>query len=91
MKPNNRIMNLSLIKIEDFLNFTANELMVSSESISLETSFRDISTWSSLTALLYISRINDETTILISSSDLAVAKTLNDIYQIVVSRTDGTI
>lgn len=84
-------MNLSLIKIEDFLNFTANELMVSSESISLETSFRDISTWSSLTALLYISRINDETTILISSSDLAVAKTLNDIYQIVVSRTDGTI
>lgn len=81
----------TLFKIEDFINFTAEELMVPDESIALETNFRDISSWSSLTALLYISRINDETTILISSSDLAVAKTLNDIYQIVVSRTNGTI
>lgn len=84
-------MNSSLIKKEDFINFTAIELMVPEESISLETSFRDISSWSSLTALLYISRINDETDVLISSTDLASAKTLNDIYQIVISRSNGII
>lgn len=84
-------MNLSLINPEEFINLTANELMVSPESISLETTFRDISTWSSLNALLYISKINDETNILISSTDLASAKTLNDIYEIVISRINGTI
>lgn len=84
-------MNSSLSKRKDFINFTAMELMVPEESISFETNFRDISTWSSLTALLYISRINEEIDVLISSTDLASAKTLDDIYQIVISRTNGII
>ncbi len=84
-------MNSSLSKRKDFINFTAIELMVPEESISFETNFRDISTWSSLTALLYISRINEEIDVLISSTDLASAKTLDDIYQIVISRTNGII
>lgn len=84
-------MNSELIKTEDFLNFTAEELMVAKESIELETNFRDISSWSSLSALLYISRINEETTVSLSSTDLASAKTLNDIYLIIVARTNGVI
>ncbi|RKS99656.1 acyl carrier protein [Flavobacterium sp. 123] len=84
-------MNSSLSKRKDFINFTAIELMVPEESISFETNFRDISTWSSLTALLYISRINEEIDVLISSTDLASAKTLDDIYQIVISRSNGII
>nr|WP_315164626.1 acyl carrier protein [uncultured Flavobacterium sp.] len=84
-------MNSSLSKRKDFINFTAIELMVPEESISFETNFRDIPTWSSLTALLYISRINEEIDVLISSTDLASAKTLDDIYQIVISRTNGII
>lgn len=84
-------MNSLLITPEKFLNITANELMIEEKSISLETTFRDITTWSSLNALLYVSRINDETNILISSTDLASSKTLNDLYEIVVSRIHGTI
>ncbi len=84
-------MNLSVMTPEEFLAITASELMVTENSISLETTFRDISTWSSLNALLFISRVNDETNVLISSTDLASSKTLNDIYKIVVSRINGSI
>lgn len=84
-------MNSLLITPEFFLNITANELMIEEQSISLETTFRDIATWSSLNALLYVSRINDETNVLISSTDLASSRTLNDLYKIIVSRINGTI
>lgn len=84
-------MNSLVISPEKFLTITANELMIEEKSISLETSFRDIATWSSLSALLYVSRINDETNILISSTDLAASRTLNDLFEIIVSRIHGTI
>ena len=83
-------MNSLLITPEFFLNITANELMIEEQSISLETTFRDIATWSSLNALLYVSRINDETSILLTAGDLAGCKTVTDLHQLIVSRSNGT-
>lgn len=74
-----------------FLEFTANELMVSLNEINFETEFRSISSWSSLNALIYISSINEATAVFISSSDLAQLVSLQDIYNLILSRLNGTI
>jgi len=42
--------------------------------------------WSSLHALLFIARINEEEGVMLSSSDLAGCKHLEDIYQLIVSK-----
>lgn len=65
----------------EFLQIIAEELEIDSEELNLETEFRSIPNWSSLNALLVVSRINDETDVLISTSDLANCKTLKDIFQ----------
>lgn len=74
-----------------FLEFTANELMVSLDEINFETEFRSISSWSSLNALIYISSINEETGVFISSTDLAQLNSIQDIYNLILSRSNGTI
>jgi len=74
-----------------FLEFTANELMVSLTDINFETEFRSISSWSSLNALIFISSINEETGVFISSSDLAQLNSIQDIYNLILSRFNGTI
>ena len=81
-----KISNSTLL----FLNFTATELLIPLEKISLNDEFRGLSTWSSLNALVYISRINEETNVLISSVELADLKTLNDIYNLISSKSNGT-
>lgn len=82
----------SLLNDENtFLEFTANELMVSLDEINFETEFRSISSWSSLNALIYISSINEATAVFISSSDLAQLVSLQDIYNLILSRLNGTI
>lgn len=83
-------MNSSLLLKENFLEFTATELMVPVEKISFETGFRQIPTWSSLNALIYISRINEETSVLISANDLIESKTIEDIYQLILKRYNGS-
>lgn len=74
-----------------FLEFTANELMVSLDEINFETEFRFISSWSSLNALIYISSINEETSVFISSTDLAQLVSIRDLYNLILSRSNGTI
>lgn len=63
----------------DFLHFIKSELSLNVD-ISLETPFRNIAKWSSLNALIIISRIHEETGVIISSSDLATMNTFGDIY-----------
>jgi|LakMenEpi03Aug12_release.lakeMendotaPanAssembly.Ray.scaffolds.fasta_scaffold4843005_1 acyl carrier protein len=82
-------MNLPLNEIETFLDFTAYELSISNNSISLETRFRNIPTWSSLNALIYISRINEKTNVLITSGDLSEIDNLGDIYNLIKERSNG--
>lgn len=82
-------MSLPLNEIETFLDFTASELSISKNSISLETHFRDVPSWSSLNALIYISRINEETNVLITSGDLSEIETLRDIHKLIKERKHG--
>lgn len=77
-----------LSSIENFLQFTADELLVSAGEVTAETAFRDIRTWSSLNALIFVSRISEETDVLISAGDLASCQTLGDIHNLVISRSD---
>ena len=74
-----------------FLEFTANELMVSLTDINFETEFRSISSWSSLNALIYISSINEKTAVFISSADLAQLISIRDIHNLILSHSNGTI
>ncbi len=82
-------MSLPLNEIETFLDFTASELSISKNSISLETRFREVPSWSSLNALIYISRINEETNVLITSGDLSGIDNLGDIYTLIKERKNG--
>lgn len=82
-------MGSYLVLKDNFLQFTATELMIPIEKISFETKFRQISTWSSLNALIYISRINEETNVLISANDLVKSETIEDIYQLILKRSNG--
>jgi acyl carrier protein len=84
-------MKSLLLDKNAFLKFTANELMVALDSINFETEFRLISSWSSLNALIYISRINEESDVFISSSDLAKLKTIGEIHDLIQTRINGVI
>lgn len=78
-----------LIHPDHFLRFTASELQVPLEQLTEQTEFRQIGTWSSLNALLFISRINEETNVLISAADLAGCKTVGDIHRLIINRYHG--
>lgn len=82
-------MDSYLLSKDNFLKFTATELMIPVENISFDTEYRQIPTWSSLNALIYISRINEETNVLISTNDLVKSKTIEDIYQMITNRFNG--
>lgn len=84
-------MESPVLSKDNFLQFTATELMIPKAKISFETKFRQISTWSSLNALIYISRINEETNVLISTNDLVKSETIEDIYQLILKRSNGAI
>lgn len=73
----------------DFLKFVAEELQFRETELTLLSEFRKIPVWSSLNALLFISRVNEETGILISSADLAACLTLGDIHNLVKIRYHG--
>jgi len=67
----------------DFLSFSANEFQVGQSVLSLQTEFRCLPNWSSLNALIFISAINDEYGVLISSTDLSKSKTLGDLFDMI--------
>lgn len=72
--------------LSDFISFLESELILSNGEVSAESEIRSLRTWSSLNALILISRINDETEILITAGDLAKCKTVSDLHQLVLSK-----
>lgn len=68
---------------EEFIHFIAKELEIEEKSIDLKSNFRDLKNWNSLNALLFISHLNEEKNILISSSDLAQSDTLDDLHLLI--------
>lgn len=73
--------------IDQFISFVEKELITG--GLDAGTLFRTSPAWSSLNALILISRISEETGVLISSADLAGMQTLEDIFQFVKKRSDG--
>jgi acyl carrier protein len=67
----------------EFLDLIADELLIAPNSITLETEFRQIPTWTSLNSLLVISKIHEVTGIMVSAKFIAESTTLSDIYQLV--------
>ncbi len=82
-------MSIKLTNKDAFLAFTSAELLIPVDEILLAATFRTATNWSSLNALIYISRINEETEVLITSSELAELNTFEDIYQLIVAKTNG--
>jgi acyl carrier protein len=72
-----------------FLTFISTELLVSLEEISMSTELRQIRTWSSLNALVLISRINEEIDVIISSVDLASIGSIADLYSFLLAQKNG--
>lgn len=72
-----------------FLTFISTELLVSLEEISMSTELRQIRTWSSLNALVLISRINEEIDVIISSIDLASIGSIADLYSFLLAQKNG--
>ncbi len=72
-----------------FLTFISTELLVSLEDISMSTELRQIRTWSSLNALVLISRINEEIDVIISSVDLASIGSIADLYSFLLAQKNG--
>jgi len=70
------------IQITDFIQFVESELLLNAGEVSATSEFRDLRTWSSLNALILISRINEETDFVITASDLASCKTIEDLHQL---------
>jgi acyl carrier protein len=65
---------------ESFLEFLSKELMISINKVNLSIKFRELDNWSSLNALILISRINEETGVTISASDLSNLITVGDLF-----------
>ena len=51
-----------------------------------ESVFREVFEWNSINALILIALIKTEYNVTINAEDIANAKTVNDIYQVVQSR-----
>ncbi|MES2691495.1 MAG: acyl carrier protein [Bacteroidota bacterium] len=75
----------------EFIKFAAAELMTAPMQVTAETLFRSLQTWSSLNALIFVSRIHEEAGVLISSEDLAQMKTFGDVYQLIISKENGAV
>lgn len=72
--------------LSDFISFLESELLLSNGEVLAESEIRSLRTWSSLNALILISRINDETDILITAGDLAKCTTVSDLHQLILSK-----
>lgn len=70
----------------EFLKLLQDELAINESDISLDSSYRELRNWSSLNALLIVSKIHEETGILISPVTMASAITVRDLYTALISK-----
>ena len=74
---------------QKLMEIISEELLLPTASFSMHALFRELPNWSSLNALVILSRIFEESDVLISSSELMQCKTIDDIYQ-KVKEANGT-
>jgi len=53
------------------------------------TDFRALEDWSSMMALIWLSKLNDHYQITISAEELAKAKTIDDLYQLSLAKVSN--
>jgi acyl carrier protein len=75
-----------IMKNTEFIEFFKAQLMDDSTVLSLDTVFKDIPEWDSLTTMLFISNLKDEHSVDITIADLQNCKTLGDIYDLIISK-----
>jgi len=59
------------------------------QNLHEQITFKNIPTWSSLNALLYLARIHNETGVLLSSTELSELNTLRDLFDQIISKQHG--
>ena len=74
------------MNFERFKEIISEEFNLPVMDVDGEIEFRNMETWSSLHALLFIARINEEEGVMLSSSDLAGCKILKDIHELIHSQ-----
>ncbi|MDZ4667753.1 MAG: acyl carrier protein [bacterium] len=80
----------TLFSFDEFLLLVSSELLLADNKVSTNTVFRKLLGWSSLNALLLISKLNELFGIFISSADLAEITTLGEFYDLISKRVNGT-
>lgn len=66
--------------IQDFILIICEELAISTSNISSESKFRELENWSSLNALIILSRIHEISGVLITPAQLAQVNTIQGFY-----------
>jgi len=72
--------------IQAFIDNVAEQFDMLSVELTPETRFRDLDEWTSLTALLIITMIDDEYDIVLSPEEMRKTHTLQELYDIVASK-----
>ncbi|HLU86534.1 MAG TPA: acyl carrier protein [Taishania sp.] len=72
--------------LPEFIKFLESELLLDEGEITAESEFRSLRTWSSLNALIIISRINEECDIIVTASDLAKCKTVSELHNLILTK-----
>ncbi|MPM15164.1 hypothetical protein SDC9_61530 [bioreactor metagenome] len=76
--------------INDFISKIENEFDdVAPGSVKPETKFRDHFDWTSVNALVLFSMINVEYNVTLSAEDLHKSVTVEDLFNIIVSKTNN--
>jgi len=71
---------------EKFLNQFISQFDDEPTGVTMDTDFRDIDDWDSLTALGIISMIDDEYNVKLSGEELKSSKTVMDIFNIIKTK-----
>jgi len=73
---------MEISNIGAFIQLLSKELAVEIDEIMPGMPFRELKNWSSLNALLILSRIQEETGKVIAPTKLATAKTVQDFFKL---------
>jgi len=77
------------MEVETFIdNVVAQFDNVTSEQVRPETDFRELDGWSSLVALSFIAMCDAEYGVALKGDDIKNAKTVQDLFDVVVRRRD---
>lgn len=75
------------MEIKEFIKNFAAQFDDTDESVfKAETEFKTLDEWSSMTALSIIAMVDEEYDVQIKGDDIRSAKTINDLFNIVVSK-----